>query len=172
MDVKKIIRRHGFTINAVAERIGVTGGSLGNCIRRGSPTPTTLHRIADAIGADYSEFFEDDKPSCQQNIKEIIRSNGYTISQVAKMIGVSQGFLSSQIRQETLDPKILHKIADAIGVKYTELLLGHAPATSKRVLEVVMPDNAIDGGVVELGGNKYRIMFVPVEDSRFVMNCL
>lgn len=88
------------------------------------------------------------------------------------MIGVSQGFLSSQIRQETLDPKILHKIADAIGVKYTELLLGHAPATSKRVLEVVMPDNAIDGGVVELGGNKYRIMFVPVEDSRFVMNCL
>lgn len=172
MEVKKIIKRHGFTQKQVAEAMGISVNTLNTGIIRGSFSPKRLHHISEIIGADYSEFFEDEKPSCQQDIKEVIKRQGYTITKVAQMIGVSQGFLSSQIRQETLDPKMLHKIADAIGVKYTELLLGHAPATSKRVLEVVMPDNAIDGGVVELGGNKYRIMFVPVEDSRFVMNCL
>ena len=60
MDVKKVFKRYGFTQAQVAERMGITRSALASCISRGKPLPTTLHRIADAIGADYTEFFEDE----------------------------------------------------------------------------------------------------------------
>ncbi len=173
MEVRKVIKRHGFTQKQVAEAMGVKSGIITAGVARGSFSPNRLHRIAEIIGADYAEFFEDEKKaSNHRDIKKIIRHSGHTITEVAKIIGVSQGCLSNKLRQEVIDPKTLHKIADAIGVKYSELLLGHAPDTSKRVLEIVMPDNAIDGGVVERDGKKYRMMLVPVEDSRYIMNCL
>ena len=102
MNVKKIIKRHGYNQRGVAEKLGITESSLSVNITRGSMTATTLHRIADAIGADYNEFFEDEKPK------------------------------------------------------------------KKHTIEVVLPDNAIDGGIIELGGQRYRQLFVPIEDVKFV----
>ena len=60
MDVKSVIKRHGYSLKDVALRLGIKPHSLASNVRRGTVSSTTLHRIADAIGADYSEFFEDE----------------------------------------------------------------------------------------------------------------
>jgi len=59
MIISKVIREHGFTIEQVAEKIGLKRGSLANMIG-GNPTVDTLQKIADAIGCSRSEFFADE----------------------------------------------------------------------------------------------------------------
>lgn len=59
MQVKVVIARHGFNQTQVAQMIGTTKGNLSAAIKIG-PTPKMLHRIANAIGANYDEFFEDE----------------------------------------------------------------------------------------------------------------
>jgi len=59
MIISKVIRQHGFTIEQVAKKIGLQRGSLANMIG-GNPTVETLQKIADAIGANRSEFFADE----------------------------------------------------------------------------------------------------------------
>jgi len=61
MIVKEVIRRHGFLIKNIAPMIGKSPASLSQCIRMGSIKPDTLHKIAEAIGCDYNEFFEDER---------------------------------------------------------------------------------------------------------------
>ena len=48
--------------------MGIKPGDLSTAIglRRSTPTPKTLHKIAEIIGADYSEFFEDEAPMREQ----------------------------------------------------------------------------------------------------------
>jgi transcriptional regulator with XRE-family HTH domain len=68
MDVKGVIKRHGFTQTEVAEKIGIRQSGLSRLInmRHSKPTPKTLRKIAEIIGADYSEFFEDEVPMRDQ----------------------------------------------------------------------------------------------------------
>lgn len=68
MIISKVIRQHGFTIEQVAEKIGITRGSLANMIG-GNPTVETLQKIADAIGCKRSEFFADEAEE-QSTFKE------------------------------------------------------------------------------------------------------
>ena len=59
MIISKIIREHGFTIEQVAEKMGLKRGSLANIIG-GNPTVDTLQKIADAIGCKRGDFFADE----------------------------------------------------------------------------------------------------------------
>lgn len=59
MDVKGIIRKKGYTIEQVAELIGVTRITLTQNLGR-NPTINTLQRIADAIGCKVGDFFLDE----------------------------------------------------------------------------------------------------------------
>lgn len=59
MIISKVIRQHGFTIERVADKLGLKRGSLANMIG-GNPTVETLQKIADAIGCSRSEFFADE----------------------------------------------------------------------------------------------------------------
>ena len=59
MIISKVIRQHGFTIEQVAQKLGLQRGSLANMIG-GNPTVETLQKIAVAIGASRSEFFSDE----------------------------------------------------------------------------------------------------------------
>lgn len=58
MDIKRVIKAHGYTINHVAEQMGCTRVTLSQMIV-GNPTVNTLTRIADVIGANVAEFFAD-----------------------------------------------------------------------------------------------------------------
>lgn len=59
MDVKSIIKKKGYTIEQVAEKIGVTRVTLTQNLSR-NPTMNTLQRVADAIGCKVGEFFIDE----------------------------------------------------------------------------------------------------------------
>jgi len=59
MIITKVIRQHGYTIEQVAEQMGIQRGSLANMIG-GNVTVGTLQRIADVIGCNRMEFFADE----------------------------------------------------------------------------------------------------------------
>ncbi len=60
MDIKRIIKERGFTIEEVGKRMEppVSKGTLSKIIST-NPTTTTLERIAAAIGCRVADFFDD-----------------------------------------------------------------------------------------------------------------
>ena len=59
MDIKGIIKAKGFTIQEVADKIGVNRVTL-TLTLQGNPTYKKMKEIADAIGCDVMEFFKDE----------------------------------------------------------------------------------------------------------------
>ncbi len=59
MNVKSIIKQKGFTIDAVAQKMGITRVTLHQNLSR-NPTVGTLQKIADVIGCKVGDFFIDD----------------------------------------------------------------------------------------------------------------
>ena len=59
MEVKTIIKQKGFTMEAVAKKMGITRVTLAQNLSR-NPTVGTLQKIADVIGCKVGDFFVDD----------------------------------------------------------------------------------------------------------------
>jgi transcriptional regulator with XRE-family HTH domain len=59
MDVKGVVKEHGFTLVQVAEKLGITKGGLSQSIN-GNPTVETLRSIAEVIGCQVGDFFRDE----------------------------------------------------------------------------------------------------------------
>lgn len=55
--IKETIKRHGSSLTEVASKVGKTRQTLFGIIDNGNPSVNTLSSIADAIGADITEFF-------------------------------------------------------------------------------------------------------------------
>lgn len=55
--IKKVIKEKGFTVQEVAEKMGIHRVGLSNHIN-GNPSVEILQRIADAINVDIVELFE------------------------------------------------------------------------------------------------------------------
>ena len=109
------------------------------------------------------------------NIKDVIKKHGYTQRQVAEMIGVNPGNFSTLVnmRKSSPTPKTLHKIAEAIGADYEEFFADEQPKQMHRkTVEVLLPDGAIDGGIIELAGQKFRQVFYPVDSARLAIKGL
>ena len=66
MDVKSVIKQKGYTIEQVAEKIGVTRVTLTQNLSR-NPTINTLQRIAEAIGCKVGDFFLDEFEDKDEN---------------------------------------------------------------------------------------------------------
>ena len=62
MDVKSIIKKKGYTLDWVAQELGITRVTLSQNLSR-NPTVNTLQKIADAIGCKVGDFFEDENES-------------------------------------------------------------------------------------------------------------
>lgn len=60
MDIKKVIKKRGYTIEDVAKKMGISRVTLSQNMSR-NPTVGTLERIANAINCNVSEFFTDEK---------------------------------------------------------------------------------------------------------------
>lgn len=75
LNIKKAIKEHGLEVREVARRMDITPTGLSQHIN-GNPSVEVLQRIADAIGCDISELFEQPKsgtvsltcPHCGKNI--------------------------------------------------------------------------------------------------------
>ena len=59
MDVKTIAKQKGFTMTQIAKEMGVTNITLSQNLAR-NPTIKTLKRIADILGCEVGDFFQDE----------------------------------------------------------------------------------------------------------------
>ncbi len=62
MDIKKVIKEHGYTVERVANEMKprpISKGTLSQSINK-NPTVETLQRIADVIGCKVGDFFADE----------------------------------------------------------------------------------------------------------------
>ncbi|WP_298047343.1 helix-turn-helix transcriptional regulator [uncultured Bacteroides sp.] len=75
LNIKKAIKEHGLEVREVAKRMEITPTGLSQHIN-GNPSVEVLERIANAIGCDISELFDQPKnnttgitcPHCGKNI--------------------------------------------------------------------------------------------------------
>lgn len=75
MDIAKIIKQKGFTQKQVSGALGINRVNLNNMIN-GNPTYKTMRQVADVIGANVSEFFEDEITDKQEDFASYIRYKG------------------------------------------------------------------------------------------------
>lgn len=59
MDIKGVIKAHGYTLIDVADKMGITKGGISQIVN-GSPNVKTLRTIADIIGCKVGDFFKDE----------------------------------------------------------------------------------------------------------------
>lgn len=76
LDIKSAIKRAGKTSKEVAEILGITEVGLSQHVN-GNPSVATLQKIADAVGCDVSDLFENKNqksvcPHCGKSIKVIL----------------------------------------------------------------------------------------------------
>ena len=60
MNIKDVIKKHGFTISDVALSLGCSQSALSQSISV-NPTYNRMKEIAKVLGCDISEFFEDEQ---------------------------------------------------------------------------------------------------------------
>lgn len=75
MDIAQIIRQKGFTQKQVADTLGINRVNLNNMIN-GNPTYKTMRQVADVIGANVSEFFEDEVKRSNEDFVGYMRYRG------------------------------------------------------------------------------------------------
>lgn len=66
MDIRSIIKQKGYTIEQVADKMGISRVTLMQNISR-NPTISTLRRVADALGCKVNDFFQDELPEEDKN---------------------------------------------------------------------------------------------------------
>ena len=59
MDIKGVIKAHGYTLIDVADKMGITKGGISQIVN-GSPNVKTLRTIAEIIGCKIGDFFTDE----------------------------------------------------------------------------------------------------------------
>lgn len=59
MDIKGVVKAHGFTLIEVANKMGITKGGISQIVN-GSPNVKTLRTIAEIIGCKVGDFFVDE----------------------------------------------------------------------------------------------------------------
>ena len=78
VDIKRAAKAHGITIISLSERLCVSRQTVHYYCEQGDKNPLAqLERIAEAIGCDVSEFFEQDK-SKEGDFVAFVRRNGET----------------------------------------------------------------------------------------------
>lgn len=71
MDIKSIIKEKGYTIQDVADKIGVNRVTL-TLTLQGNPTYKKMKEIADAIGCNVADFFRDETQEKVEQDKNIL----------------------------------------------------------------------------------------------------
>ena len=59
MDIKGVIKAHGYTLIDVANKMEITKGGISQIVN-GSPNVKTLRTIAEIVGCKVGDFFKDE----------------------------------------------------------------------------------------------------------------
>lgn len=84
MDIKGVIKAHGYTLIDVADEMGITKGGISQIVN-GTPNVKTLRTIANIIGCKVGDFFTDEMteiesapimrcPHCGKELKIILET--------------------------------------------------------------------------------------------------
>lgn len=68
MDIKGVIKEHGYTLAQVAEKMEITKGGISQIVN-GSPTIKTLRTIAAIVGCKVGDFFKDEMSETEPSFK-------------------------------------------------------------------------------------------------------
>lgn len=68
MDIKGVIKEHGFTLVQVAQKMEISKGGISQIVN-GSPTVKTLRTIADIVGCKVGDFFRDEMSETEPSFK-------------------------------------------------------------------------------------------------------
>lgn len=126
MQVSKVIRLRGYDLEYVAKEMGLSKASLAKSIcKTGNPSIGKLRQIAEIVGADLADFFEDERKHNQgepapdlspmERAKEIMKNKGLSVNEVASRMGVMPSSLSRTLSNGTCRVTTLKLIADALG---------------------------------------------------------
>ena len=141
MQVSKVIRKYGYDLAYVADKMGLSKASLAKSVSNsGNPAVSKLRKIAEIVGCDLVEFFEDESKAIQNDaapaaqnstrIAQIMKDKGLSVNEVAKKMGVLPQSLSRTIRNGSCRPSTLKAVADAIGCDIKEITEGVQGETS------------------------------------------
>lgn len=72
MDIKGVVKAHGFTLAEVAEKMGITKGGISQIVN-GSPNVKTLRTIADIVGCKVGDFFADEVSEASESAATVLR---------------------------------------------------------------------------------------------------
>lgn len=94
MDVKRVIKEKGYTLERVASAMGITRVTLTQNLSR-NPTVKTLQKIADVIGCSVGDFFSDEVSS-PSDFSAFVRASGEhyhadTLDELEDIIGKIRG---------------------------------------------------------------------------------
>ena len=67
MDIKGVIKAHGFTLIEVADKMGITKGGISQIVN-GTPNVKTLRTIADIVGCKVGDFFLDETTESVESV--------------------------------------------------------------------------------------------------------
>ena len=130
----KVLKDHNINISQIAEKLECVPNAVHE-ILKGSPSVSSLTKVADAIGADVAEFFttlsKDDerlKPvihlvsNCSYNYKQVFKAHNITVYELAAKLGMSPQGIYRCLKQ---NPNIrsLLKFAKAMNADIIEFFL-------------------------------------------------
>lgn len=72
MRTKEVIKEKGFTIDAVAKKLGKSISGMSQIVNNDNTPPKTLRQIADVIGCDITDFFMDEVNSTKESTPTLI----------------------------------------------------------------------------------------------------
>ena len=100
MDIRKVIKEQGYTIEKVADKMGISRVTLSQNMSR-NPTVATLERIANAIGCEVGAFFENTN---EESFSAIIDYKGElrkvtSVEELEKVVKELKGSITNKINE-------------------------------------------------------------------------
>lgn len=95
----------------------------------------------------------------------IIERRGFTVTSLARRMNMAQSNLYKLVQSGNPTLKSLKRMAEAMDISLLELLGKDKAANKKPARKRIIPPDAICGGVVKLGGKRYRQLYIPMEDK-------
>lgn len=135
MQIAVVLKKYGYTIESVADTLGIKAGSLRARLaskegKQASPPLSLLRDIAGVAGCQVGEFFDDERTDLQKDwnglqpkidIARVLQIQNVTREEFATRLGVSIQQVYTFMAKQNLTTQTLYKIARALNVPITEL---------------------------------------------------
>ena len=135
MQITKVLKKHGYTLNEIAAKLGYAHASTlrANISNKGGKPAnlylSTLRNIADAAGCSVGEFFDDERLELSEwdgvqpkiNIRSIMKTQGVSDAELSTRLNVTERQVKNILTSKSPNLTTLYKVANALNVPVTTL---------------------------------------------------